>query len=449
MSHRTQGADGLEQQRLVVEFARPRVEFTADHLVVEPHIARNADIVDGELFAFEYADLQVDRVFADDDFGRVDLRGEVALIFVEIGDGRFVRIVVGADAQALVHRFFVVNRAFFDTEHPSQFVGFIDRVADPGNIADVVLVAFRNVQRDTHTLVVDRVDRIGDDVGVAETFRIVKVEQQLLVVFEIFFVEFRPPEEVEAFLVGFLEGAAQTFVGKFFVACEIDLSDFDFTFAIDDEGHVYGLLQYRVVVDADRYFGVAETFVCVVFVNELRVLVDHVVRKLGAALEFELFEQVFLVAFGDALETPVIDAGTFLQENFQVEAVAFDGRTDADVRKEALVPQAGDGCRDEVAGQVYRIARDKTRRSSQNAVVNVLRPVNIDVGKVSGYRLRVSGLFRIAVKAGSYPRPDPSVRPGAEPPRRRAPARISGDRAAAGRPSVSEILCLDDSSCVV
>ena len=46
-------------------------------------------------------------------------------------------------------------------------------------------------------------------------------------------------------------------------------------------------------------------------------------------------------------------------------------------------------------------------------------------------------------------RPDPSVRPGAEPPRRRAPARISGDRAAAGRPSVSEILCLDDSSCVV
>lgn len=103
--------------------------------------------------------------------------------------------------------------------------------------------------------------------------------------------------------MGFLEGAAQTFVGKFFVAREIDLSDFDFTFAIDDEGHVYGLLQYRVVVDADRYFGVAETFVCVVFVNELRVLVDHVVRKLGAALEFELFEQVFLVAFGDALET--------------------------------------------------------------------------------------------------------------------------------------------------
>ena len=42
----------------------------------------------------------------------------------------------------------------------------------------LVLVAFRNVQRDTHTLVVDRVDRIGDDVGVAETFRIVKVEQR-------------------------------------------------------------------------------------------------------------------------------------------------------------------------------------------------------------------------------------------------------------------------------
>ncbi len=58
-------------------------------------------------------------------------------------------------------------------------------------------------------------------------------------------------------------------------------------------------------------------------------------------------------------------------------------------------------------------------------------------------------LFGRCVKAGSYPRPDPSVRPGAEPPRRRAPARISGDRAAAGRPSVSEILCLDDSSCVV
>ena len=57
-----------------VQFARQGVEFAADHLVVDAHVARNAHVVDRELLALEDFHLHVDRVGADDDFGRFDLR---------------------------------------------------------------------------------------------------------------------------------------------------------------------------------------------------------------------------------------------------------------------------------------------------------------------------------------------------------------------------------------
>jgi hypothetical protein len=73
--------------------------------------------------------------------------------------------------------------------------------------------------------------------------------------------------------------------------------------------------------------------------DELLVLVDDVVREFASALEFELFQQVLLLALRNALELPVVDAGTLLEEDLQVEAVALDLGADLHVREKPLAPE--------------------------------------------------------------------------------------------------------------
>lgn len=111
MTHAGQLADGLHQQRAVVQLARQRVEFAADHLVVDAHVARDAHVVDRELLAFEDLHLHVDRVGADDDLGRFDLRHQIAVVLIERLDRHVLGIVLLAVAQPLVDRLLVVGVA--------------------------------------------------------------------------------------------------------------------------------------------------------------------------------------------------------------------------------------------------------------------------------------------------------------------------------------------------
>ena len=161
--------------------------------------------------------------------------------------------------------------------------------------------------------------------------------------------------------MGFLEGAAQALVLELFVSDEVDPADFDLLLAVDQEGDVHGLSgSERVVVDAYVDLGVAEALFGPVVADELLVLVDDVVGEFASAFEFEFFEQVLLLAFGDTLEGPVVDAGPLFEEDFEVEAVAVDFGADLHVGEEALAPKPGDGVCDEVAGQVDRVALDET-----------------------------------------------------------------------------------------
>ena len=382
MSQRAERADGLHEQRTVVKLARTGVKLAADHLVVHALVARDADFVDGELLAFEYLDLDVDRIRPDDGFGGFDLRHQVALVLVERRYGHRFGIGLLADAQTLVHRLLVVRVALVDAEHALQVVGFVHRVADPRHVADVVFVAFRNVEVDGQPLVADRIDRVADDRGVAVAFRVVEVDQQVLVVLVVALVEFGAAEEVDALLVRLLEGPAQALVLELLVAREVDLADLDFVFAVDQEGYVDHLRAQRVVGDARRDLRVAEALLGPVGLDEFLVLVDDVIRKLAAAFELELFEQVFLLALRDAFEVPVVDARPLFEEHLQIEAVALDLGSDLHVREKPLAPQTRDGVCDEVARQVNRIAGDQPGRRLENVGVEVLHAVNVDVADV-------------------------------------------------------------------
>lgn len=104
MPHRTERADGLHQQRAVVEFAREGAQLAADDFVVDALVARDAHLVDLELLALEYLDLDVDRVRADDRLGGFDLRHQVTVVLVERRDGHRLGVGFLADAQSFVHR---------------------------------------------------------------------------------------------------------------------------------------------------------------------------------------------------------------------------------------------------------------------------------------------------------------------------------------------------------
>lgn len=128
------------------------------------------------------------------------------------------------------------------------------------------------------------------------------------------------------------------------------------------------------------------------------VLVDDIIRQFAAPLEFELLQQVFLLALRDAFEIPVVDTGTLLEENLQVEAVAFDLGTDLHVGEEPLAPQARNGIGDEIAGQVDRVACDQSGRGFEDVGIEVLHTVDIDVADVvellGGILPHHGGVFR-------------------------------------------------------
>ena len=281
-----------------------------------------------------------------------------------------------------MHRLLVVRVALVDAEHALQVVGFVHRVADPRHVADVVFVAFRNVEVDGQPLVADRIDRVADDRGVAVAFRVVEVDQQPLVLAVVLLLELGALEEVDRLLVRLLEGAAQALVLELLVAREVDLADLDFVFAVDQEGYVDHLRAQRVVGDARRDLRVAEALLGPVGLDEFLVLVDDVIRKLAAAFELELFEQVFLLALRDAFEVPVVDARPLFEEHLQIETVALDLGSDLHVREKPLAPQARNGIGDEVAGQVDRVARDQSRRGLEDVGIEVLHTVDIDVADV-------------------------------------------------------------------
>ena len=381
MAHGVERADGLHQQRAVVELTRPRVELAADDFVVDAVVARDGDLVDREGAAFEYFDFEVDGVGADNDLRGVDLRHEVALVLVERLHRHVLGVLLAADAEALVHGFLVVGVARMHAEHVLQLLGVVDRVAHPRDVADVVFVALREVDVDAEAFLVDRVDRVAQDGGVAEALRVVEVDQQLLVLLEVALLEFGVAQEVEALLVRLLEGAAQAFVGELFVAREVDAADAHARSAIDHERDVHGIRTHGVVLDARLGAGVAEALLGPVGFDELAVLVDHVVGVLRAAAQLELLHEVLLLALGDALEVPAVYPGAFAQEDFEVGVVAVDRGADPHVGEQTLVPQAVDGRGDKAARKIDRVPDRQSGRGFEHLLVEVADAVDADVAE--------------------------------------------------------------------
>ena len=103
-----------------------------------------------------------------------------------------------------------------------------------------------------------------------------------------------------------LEGATQTIILKGLVAREVNLTNPNLRSTVDNKGHIYTLLIYRVVGEAYIHLTGFEALRGVVLLDELDILVYNIVRELGVATKLEnLVTQVALLALRHTLEVPI------------------------------------------------------------------------------------------------------------------------------------------------
>ncbi len=229
-------------------------------MVVHPVVARDGDLVEGGLLAFDDLDQQVDRVGGDHDLLCFDVRAQVAVVLVQRRHRFIHRIDPGTDPEHLVHRLAVVDVAGLDRQDPVQHLRVVDAVAHPGDVAVIEEVALLQLQIDPHPVVADRVDRVGQDPGVPVSFRVVEFDQAEFVLVELFLTEPRTGEDVDAFLVR-LHRPPQPTVGEDVVAFEVDAADLHPGALVDPESDVDHVLPRGVVLREQGHLGVQKAFV--------------------------------------------------------------------------------------------------------------------------------------------------------------------------------------------
>ena len=397
MLHTCKCTDGLHKQCTVVELARTGVKLSTNNLVIYAHITGDAYIIDSKLLTLEYANLKVERVRTDNNLGRLNLRHEITVILIETRDRHLLRIHLLADTESLVDRLLVVNITAIYREQLLQILGFITRVTNPRDIADVVFVTLLYLDVQTDTLLVDSVERVGDDMGISITLRVVEVDKQLLILLIVLLHQLSLLPELVANLMGLLECACKTLIVDTTVTIEGNLADTNAWVLDNIECHIDTLCDYSIVLVRGSHLAIAETLVDKVVFDELDVFVDNIVRELVTTLELEFVDKVCTLALWNTCNLPVHYTSTLLEDNLQIEAIALDSCTNLDVVKVTLHPEAVCCILDEWTGQIYRVARNKTRCRAKNVVVEVLHAVNIHIADVIELRIlavEVWGILR-------------------------------------------------------
>ena len=281
VSHLRELTQGVHQHRTVVEDTRIDGELAADNLVVHTLVTRDTHLVDSKGLTLENLNLHIDRVLAHYNLLRLDLRHQVTVVLIKARYRGLLGINLAAHTQTLVHRLLVVHIALIHAEELIQVVGRIDRVTHPSNVANVELIALREVEVDADCLIVNLIDRIRQDGCVTITARVIEVEQQVFILGIILLLELAAVEEVYRLLVSLLECTEQALLGEVLVTRKGDLAHLNTRLAIDVEGYVYCILDCGVVGDLGAYIHITEALADKLLLDEFLVAVNHIIRKLG------------------------------------------------------------------------------------------------------------------------------------------------------------------------
>ena len=165
-------------------------------------------------------------------------------------------------------------------------------------------------------------------------------------------------------LLGFLHGAEQDGVGDPFVAIDGDFINLDLFGFMNVEKKVYCVFDFFVGNLLHIDIAAEESFVNVVFADNVFARDDHVVIHDITLGDVEFFAKVVLLALGGTLEAECAQAGAVFEADIQENEIPlYAGGGNFHILIQAGVPQILDGLGNLVAGNVNHIS-DMERQDS-------------------------------------------------------------------------------------
>ena len=217
---------------------------------------------------------------------------------------------------------------------------------------------------DAQALLVDIIDRVAHQAGVAVAGFVEGLQDRLAVGLVFLLLEFLGLEQVVPLAgVGLLHGLGEFPVGHVVVAEEVDVLDADLVALLDVEVDTDGAADDGVLLDLGVHLAEEEALLLVIPLDDVDGGVLHVVGVFPARAEVQPLLQVLALAALDPGEGPAGDAREFLDDNLEPGGVA--ARTQRiDHEGDVLEPLLGHQALDDVG---HVVARDGQFHASLQA----------------------------------------------------------------------------------
>ena len=155
--------------------ARLSTQLTAHHFLVETVVTEDAYIADVSLHALADTHLQVDGVSHNVDLSGFQVVEQVTRVPVQVAHCILVF------SESLVQERLVVDVTLLHAEHLVEVVGGIDCITHPGNVAEIIALAFVHLDKDVDMILVSIPHGVFQDDGIAETQLVVFLDEVLLI----------------------------------------------------------------------------------------------------------------------------------------------------------------------------------------------------------------------------------------------------------------------------
>ena len=376
VAHLLDFTHGSHQCFAAEELAGACEEFAAYYVLVQAVVTVDADFVDGGLTSFVDAHFQVDGVAHDVHLHGFEVVEEVTVVVVQVADG----VVVGIES--FVQQLLVVNVALLHLQQEVQVFGCIEGIAHPRHVAQVVLLSFVDLHEYVDGAFVVGANAVLHDHGVAVAQLVVLVDDQLLVGLVVFFNELLGAEQVDefAFFIGLLHHPFQLLGGEGLVADDGDFVHFHFLLLVDGDIDENFVILVGIVLLGDDDFGVLESLVVEVALDEGLGAVDGVGGDLVTFQQCHAGFEVFAFGFLHAVVADVRHAGTHGQVDGQPDFVSFYlVGFDAYVGEEAVPPVSAACVGDFLSRHGDGLSLRQSRQSDDDIIFIVIGSFYFDV----------------------------------------------------------------------
>ena len=263
-------------------------------MLINTRVTDDVDAVNRRRFAFVHAHLKVYRVTRYGYLHRINIEEQIASVSIEFCHSVIVRL------QTLVQQLQVIYVAFLDAQRHIQVLVRINGIAHPRDIPHVVFLTLADGHVDVHAIRVIRIRHhaIRHNIRVTITDLVVLLDNRRLVFLVLFGHElFRAEQVRDMVIVGLLHRMVNLRMRQRLVTRDINLPDLRLHFLIDVDSHFHVAHLIAVWELQHLYFGIVETFLRKVFLDDGFRAVAQVRRHLRAFRDANFHLKVFFLTF--------------------------------------------------------------------------------------------------------------------------------------------------------